>query len=74
MQNLRLSRRSSPLSSIGIDDGVSTTAATAATHASDAPPTINTHNGQCRRGAAIETAILLEEYSGSLRTSLSVAG
>ncbi|EYC05021.1 hypothetical protein Y032_0084g1736 [Ancylostoma ceylanicum] len=104
MQNLRLSRRSSSLSSIGIDDSgdrrslvsttaatvgrrcrrqrrpsvanvddssdgrslLSTTAATAATYASDAPPTINMHNGQCRRAAATETAILLEEYSGSL--------
>ncbi|EYC33557.1 hypothetical protein Y032_0002g859 [Ancylostoma ceylanicum] len=43
---------------------VSTTAATAATHVSDAPPTINMHSGQCRSGAATETAILLEEYSG----------
>ncbi|KAL6734056.1 hypothetical protein Aduo_004639 [Ancylostoma duodenale] len=97
MQNLPLSPRSSSLSSIGIDDGVSSTAATigrccrrqrrrsvasvddsgdgrspvsttaaTAAIASDAPPTINTHEGQCRRDAATETAILLEHYSGSV--------
>ncbi|EYC35356.1 hypothetical protein Y032_1073g3546 [Ancylostoma ceylanicum] len=65
MINLNLSLRLSLLSSIGIDDGVWTTAATAATHASDVLPTINTNSGQCRRDAATKTAILLEEYSGS---------
>ncbi|EYC20202.1 hypothetical protein Y032_0022g507 [Ancylostoma ceylanicum] len=83
MQNLPLSPRPSPPSSIGIDDGdgrslLSTTAATVGRRCRrqrrrSVASVDDSGDGSDRRSllsttAATETAILLEEYSGSLST------